>query len=220
MIHLAAQLGLGALTFAFVDVEEAKHWVADYYETFKRECTPIAQTVNPNIAMVTGFSCHEDEQRGGAARAGGLPVLRLRARPLLPVRRARARPHRASGTSSRRKPDADAGLAARGIGTPDDVRAALRVFEEAGVDQAIFIQQGGNNRHADICAALELFATDVMPEFRERHEARQRQKAEQLAPSIERALARRTVPPEPTELPTVRAYGRSLSSGASAYPKA
>src|SRR3989454_2195035 len=60
MIHLAAQLGLGALTFAFVDVSEAKHWVADYYETFKRECTPIAQAVNPNIAMVTGFSCHED----------------------------------------------------------------------------------------------------------------------------------------------------------------
>ena len=71
----------------------------------------------------------------------------------------------------------------------------------------------------DICAALELFATEVMPEFRDRHEARQRQKAERLAPSIERALARRTVPPEPTELPTVRAYGRSLSSGASGYPK-
>src|SRR4029077_1360765 len=50
------------------DVSEAKHWVADYYETFKRECTPIAQAVNPNIAMVTGFSCHEDpaeaERRG------------------------------------------------------------------------------------------------------------------------------------------------------------
>src|SRR3989449_3202596 len=58
MIHLAAQLGLGALTFAFVDVSEAKHWVADYYDTFKRECTPIGQAVNPNIAMGTGFSCH------------------------------------------------------------------------------------------------------------------------------------------------------------------
>ena len=68
MIHLAAQLGLGALTFAFVDVDEAKHWVADYYETFKRECTPIAQAVNPNIAMVTGFSCHRD--RAEAERRG------------------------------------------------------------------------------------------------------------------------------------------------------
>src|SRR5262245_29648964 len=69
MIHRAAQLGLGALTFAFVDVSEAKHWVSDYYETFKHECTPIAQAVNPNIAMVTGFSIHPD---GDEARRRGL----------------------------------------------------------------------------------------------------------------------------------------------------
>ena len=85
-----------------------------------------------------------------------------------------------------------------GIGTPDDVRTALRVLEEAGVDQAIFIQQGGNNRHADICEALELFATDVMPEFRDRHDERQRRKA---------------------ELPVVRAYGRNPATGATTYPK-
>ena len=59
-IHLAAQLGMGALTFAFIDPAEAKHWVDDYYETFKRECVPIGHAVNPNIAMVTGFSCHRD----------------------------------------------------------------------------------------------------------------------------------------------------------------
>src|SRR5262249_60646000 len=40
-IHLAAQLGIGALTFAFIDPEEARHWVSDYYETFKQECVPI-----------------------------------------------------------------------------------------------------------------------------------------------------------------------------------
>jgi len=61
-IHLAAQLGLGALTFAFVDPAEARHWVSDYYETFKRECVPIGHAVNPNIAMVTGFSCHADAE--------------------------------------------------------------------------------------------------------------------------------------------------------------
>jgi hypothetical protein len=107
-----------------------------------------------------------------------------------------------------------------GIGTPDDVRTALRVLEEAGVDQAIFIQQGGNNRHADICEALELFATDVMPEFHDRHDARQRQKAAALAPHVARALARRTSPPEPSALPVVRAYGRNPATGATTYPKA
>ena len=29
----------------------------------------------------------------------------------------------------------------------------------------IFIQQAGRNAHADICASLELFASDVLPEF-------------------------------------------------------
>ena len=45
-------------------------------------------------------------------------------------------------------------------------------FEEIGVDQTIFIQQGGNNRHEHICESLELFAGRVMPEFKARHEAR------------------------------------------------
>src|SRR5215468_3579931 len=60
-IKLAAKLGIGALTFAFVDPAEAKHWVDDYYEIFKTECTPIGHAVNANVAMVTGFSCHRDE---------------------------------------------------------------------------------------------------------------------------------------------------------------
>ena len=61
-IHLAAKLGIGALTFTFVDYDEAQHWVDDYYETFKNECVPIGHAVNPNIALLSGFSVHEDEQ--------------------------------------------------------------------------------------------------------------------------------------------------------------
>ena len=217
MIHLAAQLGLGALTFAFVDVEEAKHWVADYYETFERECTPIAQAVNPNIAMVTGFSCHRDRAE---AERRGLEGFQFFGFALahyylfgdhIPGRtsvwdRFQGNSMPMPGGSAG---DRHAGRRARGA-------ARLR---GAGVDQAIFIQQGGNNRHADICAALELFATDVMPEFRDRHEARQKEKAERLAPYIERALARRTAPPEPAELPVVRAYGRNPPSGETTYSK-
>jgi alkanesulfonate monooxygenase SsuD/methylene tetrahydromethanopterin reductase-like flavin-dependent oxidoreductase (luciferase family) len=60
-IKLAARLGIGALTFAFVDPSEAKKWVDDYHHILETECEPIAHAVNPQIAMVTGFSCHEDE---------------------------------------------------------------------------------------------------------------------------------------------------------------
>jgi alkanesulfonate monooxygenase SsuD/methylene tetrahydromethanopterin reductase-like flavin-dependent oxidoreductase (luciferase family) len=73
-IHLAAQLGIGALTFAFIDAAEAKEWVNDYYETFKRECVPIGHAVNPNIAMVAGFSCHRDAEE---ARRRGIDGFRF-----------------------------------------------------------------------------------------------------------------------------------------------
>ena len=216
MIHLAAQLGLGALTFAFVDVAEAKHWVRDYYETFKRDCTPIAQTVNPNVAMVTGFSCHRDRAE---AERRGLEGFQFFGFALAHYYLLGGHvPGRTSVWDIFRGSQIPMPGGSAGIGTPDEVRAAMREFEDAGVDQAIFIQQGGNNRHDHICEALELFAGQVMPEFAARHDARQRQKAEDLAPFVERALARRTTPPEPQDLPVVQAYGRNLAGAETTYP--
>ena len=61
-IKRAARLGIGALTFAFVDPAEAKQWVDDYYRIIKTECVPIGHAVNANIAMVTGFSVHPDAE--------------------------------------------------------------------------------------------------------------------------------------------------------------
>ena len=38
-------------------------------------------------------------------------------------------------------------------------------FQDAGVDQIIFLQQGGRNRHDHICESLELFGSEVLPRF-------------------------------------------------------
>ena len=61
-IHLAAQHGIGALAFAFVDPEEAQYWVDDYYDD-PRDATACrsATRSTPNLACVTTFMCHEDE---------------------------------------------------------------------------------------------------------------------------------------------------------------
>src|SRR5258706_13916474 len=53
-----------------------------------------------------------------------------------------------------------------GIGTPEDMRAHLTGFQAAGVDQVIFLQQAGRNRHEHICESLELFAADEMTTFK------------------------------------------------------
>ena len=83
----------------------------------------------------------------------------------------------------------------------------------------MFVQQGGNNRHQHIIDSLELFAARVMPEFKARHDERERRKAEKLAPVIERAWERKrervasSGTPEPEEPPVVNSYGRSIAEG-------
>jgi alkanesulfonate monooxygenase SsuD/methylene tetrahydromethanopterin reductase-like flavin-dependent oxidoreductase (luciferase family) len=83
------------------------------------------------------------------------------------------------------------------IGTPEQIRDYLRAYEEAGVDQMILVVQTGNTTHQDICASLELFAREVMPEFVERDRIAQRRKDERLRPIIAKALAARRpqIPP-------------------------
>ena len=60
-IHKAARHGLGALAFAFVEPEQAAKWVEEYYDIIRsEECVPIGWSVNANVALVSGMSCHRD----------------------------------------------------------------------------------------------------------------------------------------------------------------
>jgi alkanesulfonate monooxygenase SsuD/methylene tetrahydromethanopterin reductase-like flavin-dependent oxidoreductase (luciferase family) len=211
-IHMAARLGMGALTFAFVDPAEAKKWVDDYYATLATECVPIGHAVNPNIAMVTGFSCHEDAEE---ARRRGLDGFRFFAFALGHYYlTGNHRPGQTDIWSAYEdvKDSIPSVAPERGIGTPSQLRDHLRSFQEVGVDQVIFIQQGGRNRHDHICESLELFASEVMPEFKEGDEERDQRKAERLGPAIAAALERKQVMPAlaPDEVPDFPAYGRNI----------
>jgi hypothetical protein len=87
------------------------------------------------------------------------------------------------------------------------MKAHLRGFQEAGVDQVIFMQQAGRNRHDHICQSLELFAAEVMPEFKAEVAAREAKKAAELAPFVKAALARKQwmKPLADGEVPVVKA---------------
>jgi hypothetical protein len=52
------------------------------------------------------------------------------------------------------------------IGSPETIRRKLRRFRGSHIDQVILLNQAGKNSHEDICDSLELFAREVMPEFR------------------------------------------------------
>lgn len=168
MILEAARRGVGALCFAFTDPAEAETWVEDYYETFQEECVPIGQTVNPNIAMVTGFSCHEDRQAAIDRGAEGFAFFRYALAHYYvfgghdPGHTDIWEQFQTVGGIDYFEEDV---VESSAIGTPADLREHLRGFADAGVDQVILLQQGGENEHEHICDSLELFAEEVMPEF-------------------------------------------------------
>ncbi|HJL76275.1 MAG TPA: LLM class flavin-dependent oxidoreductase [Acidimicrobiales bacterium] len=214
-IKLAARLGMGALTFAFVDQTEAKAWVDDYYRILKEECVPIGHAVNANIAMVTGFSCHEDAAEAHRRGADGFRFFGFALGHYYLF--GEHKPGRTGvweAFEQARDQWPDVGEE-RGIGTPAQLREHLKGFEEAGVDQVSFLQQGGRNRHEHICEALELFAKEVKPEFTEREEEREAAKAEELAPYIEAAFERKERMRElvDDEIPVVTAIGRNIAEG-------
>ena len=212
-IHRAARLGLGALAFAFVEPEQASTWVQEYYEIIKSDqCVPLGHTVNPNVAVVSGFSVHPDAEE---AIRRGLDGFRFFGYSLGHV--AIFGQHRPGRTDLWQRfnevkhtiPD-NAGRG--GIGTPDQVREHLERYERAGIDQVIFVQQCGNNRHEHICESLELFADELLPDFKRRDELARRRKREELAPHIAAALERkpRLAPAADAEIPTVEAFGRQV----------
>jgi alkanesulfonate monooxygenase SsuD/methylene tetrahydromethanopterin reductase-like flavin-dependent oxidoreductase (luciferase family) len=216
-IKLAARLGIGALTFAFVDPAEATQWVDDYYRIFREECVPIGHAVNPNICMVSSFGVHADAAVARARFQEGFRFFQFALGwhygfgEQIPGRTdIWERFQKAQATMPPAAP------AEGGIGTPDQLREHLATFEVCGVDQVAFIQQGGRNRHEHICEALELFAGEVMGEFKARAPERAARKAEALAPFVEAAMARKAAmrPLADGEIPPVIALGRLVAEEA------
>jgi alkanesulfonate monooxygenase SsuD/methylene tetrahydromethanopterin reductase-like flavin-dependent oxidoreductase (luciferase family) len=215
-IKVAAQNGIGALAFSFVNPEEARTWAEIYYGIIKSEdCVPLGHAVNANLAMVSNFSVHPD--RAEAIRRGqegfeffSYAVNALVAHDAYPGRSTLFEDFQKSRARSDEEIIAAAQAAARnvnGIGTPDDIRQHIAAFQAAGVDQVIFLQQAGRNQHAHICESLELFAAEVMPAFKADAAAREAKKAAELAPYIEAAMARKRwmTPVQGDDIPVVPA---------------
>lgn len=190
-IETAARNGLGALAFTFVDPEEAKTWTDIYYDIIKsEECVPIGHRVNANIALVAGFSLHRDAEEARRRGEDGFAFFRYAINALVAND---ARPGYSTlweeyeTLKGRDLPS----IAAPGIGTPEQLTHHIEDFEKVGVDQIIFLQQGGRNRHEHICESLELFGAEVLPRFEEGRARREAEKAEALGPYLEQALERR-----------------------------
>jgi alkanesulfonate monooxygenase SsuD/methylene tetrahydromethanopterin reductase-like flavin-dependent oxidoreductase (luciferase family)/putative sterol carrier protein len=212
-IRLAAEKGIGALSFSFVEPEEAKEWVDEYHEIIASErCVPAGFAVNPSVAVVLPMMCAEDEaeaiERGidgahffgyslahyyvfGDHHPGRTNIWEefLARRDEVGFARDIVTPDQAPlGLKIMQQ---GLGSLRGAIGTPEQIADLVRRYEAAGVDQVIFVSQAGKNRHDHICESLRLVGERVMPEFVQRREEREREKAERVAPAVAAALARR-----------------------------
>jgi alkanesulfonate monooxygenase SsuD/methylene tetrahydromethanopterin reductase-like flavin-dependent oxidoreductase (luciferase family) len=212
-IRIAARKGIGALSFSFIEPEEAKEWVEDYYRILaSEECVPAGFAVNPNLAVVVPFMCHHDEQtaieRGiDGAHFFGYSLAHYYVfgrhqpgRTNLWEEFQRNRNDYGFAREIVRAEDAPLGVkllqqgigSLRGaVGTPAQIADLIARYERAGVDAVIFVSQAGHNRHEHVCEGIELFAREVMPQFAKQAEAKEAEKRSRLAEACERALARR-----------------------------
>ena len=139
---------------------------------------------NPNIAVVSQFMCAADRRGGAQAEPTAATFFQFALRfynehgPVVPGTTSLWDEYQVWKQSPSGQKAQHGGL----VGSPETIRAKLHKFAESNVDQVILLNQAGRNRHEDICEALELFATEVMPEF---HADGAR------APGVEAARARR-----------------------------
>ncbi len=191
-IEMAGRCGIGALGFQFLSAEMAHAWVHAYYNSFVlRQNRLTDYAPNCNIAMVSYFMCAEtdDEAR---RRAEGVTFFQF---SLAFYSSARNRERAAPGTVSlwdeylnwkQENPElAEKALTGGLIGSPETIRRKLRRFEASHVDQIILLNQAGKNTHEHICESLELFASQVMPEFTGREAEHQDWKSKVLSREIE-----------------------------------
>ena len=171
-IEMAGRRGLGALAFQFLSADAAHAWVHAYYNSLTKRLDKLADyRINPNVAIVSYFMCAETDEEA-RRRADGIPFFQFALR-FYGLRANRERP--APGTVDlwaeyekwkRENPEGLARALSGGlIGSPETIRRKLRRFAGSNIDQVIFLNQAGKNRHEHICESLELFAREVMPEF-------------------------------------------------------
>jgi alkanesulfonate monooxygenase SsuD/methylene tetrahydromethanopterin reductase-like flavin-dependent oxidoreductase (luciferase family) len=215
-IHLAAQKGIGALSFSFIEPSEARRWVDDYYNTLQsEECVPGGFAVNPNLAVVVPLMCHQDEETaiergldGGhffGYSLGHYYIFGTHQPGVTNVWDEFQKNRSAFGFDRRVAAQTGQVLGAQlfqqglgslrgALGTPEQIRQLVRGYAECGVDQIIFVSQSGRNQHEHICESLELFGKEVLPEFSATADEIEKTKLERLGPAMDAALARREPP--------------------------
>ena len=170
----AADRGLGCLGLQPGNFQESEKKVKAYHDRV-RNCDPVGEFINAKAHTVNFLSCGED---GDHARRAGLRVASifsymasqlLSAKEVLPTH---SYPSAGLLPALRREAGSpgDAAKSFKGVtmGTPDDVAAALRKWEEVGFDGInFFVNFMEVLPQQQVLDSMRLFAREVMPQFKD-----------------------------------------------------
>ena len=170
----AADRGLGCLGLSPGGFEESEKKVKVYKHRIQN-CDPVGAFVNEKVHTVNFLSCSHD---GDKARRAGVKVASifsymasqlLSAKEVLPTR---SYPSEGLLPALRRESGspADAAKSFKGMtmGTPDDVTAAIRLWESIGFDGINFIAQFMEVvPQQQVLDSIRLFGEEVLPAFKD-----------------------------------------------------
>jgi alkanesulfonate monooxygenase SsuD/methylene tetrahydromethanopterin reductase-like flavin-dependent oxidoreductase (luciferase family) len=208
-IAQAARLGIGALTFSFVDPGQARQYVELYYKTFEEECEPLGYEVNPQIAITCPFLCDRDDERALAMgmEAYGYFIYGLGHYSFFGEHVPGATDIWREFKTNPKEFSPPEGRIQDCVGSPERIRKQLLEFEEVGIDQVVCLSQAGNISHDMLCSSIELFGKEVLPEFKERDQQNAARQAERKARLNELCLKRRPAAQRPVISTVIRAAG-------------
>ena len=196
----AGRLGIGALSFGFTDADTTKQWVEAYHDTLRREAVPIGYSINSNLCVLSRLICCPSDSEARRIQD------KVHFWWYSFVHYFGHGSHKPGVTNlwdnyikSNYKFEWDTGT----IGTPEKISTTLREYEQSGLDQIVFSIESGTISHEEICATLELFAKEVMSEFKQREEQRSLLKESLERTLSEEVMARKEKSDVVTEIPTV-----------------
>lgn len=198
-VALAAQAGIGCLSFSLPEPEAFGDVVDEYYSILESEdCVPLTRAVNANVlSTIGGMICADSDEQGAkilgnTARFFGYGIKHY----YVTEGHKPGVTNLWEGYENAMSEDAVPGTEARDrslVGTPAKLREHLRRFESVKADEVMFLLPPV--AHEDIMESLTRFGREVLPEFIERDEVAAAAKAKRLEPVIEAAMARRTPDP-------------------------
>jgi alkanesulfonate monooxygenase SsuD/methylene tetrahydromethanopterin reductase-like flavin-dependent oxidoreductase (luciferase family) len=201
---VAARLGMGSLGFGFETPEELGERTREYYRLVREECFPIGHAINPALAVLNTFMCAETDEEAVRRSANGPgffsyslgyyynPVTGSQHQPgaenvyrrFLDTQQSTLQTQEeiaaAEPTDEVQRALFRAARSGSAIGAPDTIRRNLLRYEEQHLDTLILVAQCGDRKHEHIMEAIELFGTQVLPEFKERHAEHQAWRKQQL----------------------------------------